>query len=189
MFRASPWINYEPGADNRNLALPPDHHPAHYNPAARLHYNMVNGGDDMGTPQISTLRDEETPPPQPFPTRGKFRVNLLLGERKGPGRPSGSVARKQPEVESEEEGEEQDELEEDQLIDDDDDSVQLKRPLSVTVLPAKPKPSPKKRARKSENKSEPKPGMFPCGPSYDPNAIPHLSTCRICPCRYLGPST
>ena len=82
MFRASPWINYEPGADNRNLALPPDHHPAHYNPAARLHYNMVNGDVDMGTPQISTLRDEETPPPQPLSTRGKFRVNLLVGESK-----------------------------------------------------------------------------------------------------------
>jgi Wiskott-Aldrich syndrome protein len=154
MFRASPWINYEPGGDNRNLALPPDHHPAHYNPAARLHYNMVNGDVDMGTPQISTLRDEETPPPQPLSTRGKFRVNLLVGEKNGVGRASGSGSRK-PEAESEEEEEEQDELEEDQLIDDDDDGIQLKRPLSVTLPPVKPKPSPKKRARKSD-KPEPK---------------------------------
>lgn len=109
----------------------------------------------MGTPQISTLRDEETPPPQPVPTRGKFRVNLLVGERKGPGHASSSGSRK-PDAESEEEGEEeQDELEEDQLIDDDDDGIQPKRPLAVTVPPAKPKPSPKKRARKNE-KPEPK---------------------------------
>jgi hypothetical protein len=157
MFRASPWINYEPGADNRNLALPPDHHPAHYNPAARLHYNMVNGDVDMVTPQISTLRDEETPPPQPVPTRGKFRVNLLVGERISAGQASSSGSRK-PDVESEDE-EEQDELEEDQLIDDDDDgAIQLKRPLSVTLPPAKSKPSPKKRARKGD-KLELKAGM------------------------------
>jgi hypothetical protein len=160
MFRASPWINYEPGTDNRNLALPPDHHPAHYNPAARLHYNMVNGDVDMGTPQISTLRDEETPPPHSVPTKGKFRVNLLLGERKGAGHPSGSASLKL-DVESEdeaEEEEEQDELEEDQLIDDDDDGVHPKRPLLMSLPPARPKPSPKKRARKSD-KPEPKTGM------------------------------
>ena len=117
---------------------------------------MVNGDVDMGTPQISTLRDEETPPPQPVPTRGKFRVNLLVGERTAANHPSSSAPRRSA-VESEDE-EEQDELEEDQLIDDDDDAIQLKRPLSVTLPPAKPKLSPKKRARKSD-KPEPKTGM------------------------------
>jgi len=118
---------------------------------------MVNGDVDMVTPQISTLRDEETPPPQPVPTRGKFRVNLLVGERIGAAQASSSGSRK-PDVESEDE-EEQDELEEDQLIDDDDDgAIQLKRPLSVTLPPAKSKPSPKKRARKGD-KLELKAGM------------------------------
>lgn len=161
MFRASPWINYEPGGDNRNLALPPDHHPAHYNNRARLHYNIMNDDVDMEAPQISTLREEETPPPQrPNPTRGKFRVNLLVGEKKGTGSPSASGSRKIG-GQSEEEDEEQDELEEDQLIDDEEEGGHLKRPLSVTVPPvsAKSKAAPRKRPRKSE-KSEAISGML-----------------------------
>lgn len=158
MFRASPWINYEPGADNRALALPADHHPAHYNNRARLHYNIMNSDADMDAPQISTLREEETPPPQdrPTPTRGKFRVNLLVGKKDSANRrevpiaPAGSGSQRQ--AESEDDEEEQDELEEDQLIDDDDDGIQLKRPLSVTVPPiaAKIKGPPRKRARKGD---------------------------------------
>lgn len=158
-FRASPWINYSynTGEDNRGqLTLPTDHHPAHYNNRARLHYNIMNDNTDMEAPQISTLRDEETPPPAPNPTRGKFRVNLLVGEKKsGGGSPSGSSSRKQlaPRAASEDdEDEEHDELEEDQLIDDDDEGIQVKKPLSVTVPPlsGKAKPPPKKRARKTD---------------------------------------
>jgi Wiskott-Aldrich syndrome protein len=146
---------------------------------------MVNGDVDMGTPQISTLRDEETPPPQAVPTRGKFRVNLLVGERKGAAHASGSGSRR-PAAESEdEEEEEQDELEEDQLIDDDDDSIQLKRPLSVTLPPVKPKPSPKKRARKSE-KPEPKVGMLIW--AFNPPVKSH-ATHRNNPWGCLGSST
>lgn len=163
MFRASPWINYEPGTDSRNLALPTDHHPAHYNNRARLHYNIMNDDVDMDAPQISTLREEETPPPQlPIPSRSKFRVNLLVGEKKGTSSPSASGSRK-PGMESAEEydEEEHDELEEDQLIDDVDDGIRVKHPLSMT-LPAtmpKPKPNPKKRSRKS-GKLEVKSGLL-----------------------------
>lgn len=152
MFRASPWINYEPGADSsRHLALPPDHHPAHYNNRARQHYNIMNDDVDMDAPQISTLREEDTPPPQlPIPSRSKFRVNLLVGEKKGTNPPSLSGSRKTGmESDQEDDDEEHDELEEDQLIDDVDDGV---RPLSVT-LPAptsKAKPNPKKRSRKGD---------------------------------------
>jgi Wiskott-Aldrich syndrome protein len=111
----------------------------------------MNDDVDMDAPQISILREEETPPPQlPTPSRSKFRVNLLVGEKKGTNPPSVSGSRK-PGVESDQEDdEEHDELEEDQLIDDVDDGVQVKRPLSVT-LPApapKAKPNPKKRSRK-----------------------------------------
>ena len=148
MFRASPWINYEPsGGDSRGqLTLPTDHHPAHYNNRARLHYNIMNHNVDMEAPQISTLRDEESPPPPPNPTRGKFRVNLLVGEKIQRKNPAPRVAS------DDDEDEEQDELEEDQLIDDDDDAMQAKKPLLVILPPlsGKAKPPPKKRARKPE---------------------------------------
>ena len=146
MFRASPWINYEPGGgDSRQLTLPTDHHPAHYNNRARLHYNTMNHNIDMEAPQISTLREEETPPPAPNPTRGKFRVNLLVGEKIPRKNPAPRVASE------DDEDEEQDELEEDQLIDDDDDGIQAKKPLSVILPPLSGKTRPpKKRARKPE---------------------------------------
>lgn len=116
----------------------------------------MNTDVDMGTPQISTLREEETPPPQP--SRGKFRVNLLVGEKSGSTGPSISSGKPRAESDEEEDELEQDELEEDQLIDDDDEAIQLKRTLSVTIPPPA-KPKPRKRARKSE-KIEPKIGMF-----------------------------
>lgn len=114
--------------------------------SAHIQFVAMPTDVDMGTPQISTLREEETPPPQP--TKGKFRVNLLVGEKAASAGPS-TIPKKPAVGESEEEEEEQDELEEDQLIDDDDEAIQLnKRPLSVTIPAAKPKP--RKRPRKSE---------------------------------------
>lgn len=130
------------------LQAEPLHHLAthqHCESPAHIQLIAMPTDVDMGTPQISTLREEETPPPQP--TKGKFRVNLLVGEKAASAGPS--IAPKKPTVgESEEEEEEQDELEEDQLIDDEDEAIQLKRPLSVTIPAAKPKP--RKRPRKSE---------------------------------------
>ncbi|KAF7965274.1 hypothetical protein HWV62_28836 [Athelia sp. TMB] len=153
-FRASPWITYE-GGNSRSHFPPSSVYPSsHINPSAQIQFSAMSGDVDMGTPQISTLREEETPPPQP--TKGKFRVNLLVGEKSASAGPS--VKPKKPAAgdSEEEEDEEHDELEEDQLIDDDDDDegVQLKRPLSVTIPATKPKP--RKRPRKSE-KVEAKP--------------------------------
>lgn len=79
---------------------------------------------EMDAPQISTLRDEETPEPQPTPARtSKFRVKLLVNEKKAKRSTAStpSVPRKQPAPSVESEDEDEDEEEEDQLIDDDED--------------------------------------------------------------------
>lgn len=145
-FRASPWISYDGISNSNSRSVLSIEHPAHYNSPAQVHFSTMSTDVDMGTPQISTLREEETPPPQP--SKGKFRVNLLVGEKAGSAGPSVKPKKSSVRESEEEEEEEQDELEEDQLIDDDDEAIQLKRPLSVTIPAAKPKP--KKRARKSE---------------------------------------
>jgi Wiskott-Aldrich syndrome protein len=107
----------------------------------------MDGDIDMDAPQISTLRDEETPPP----TRtSKFRVKLLINDSKGA---ASSSSRKQ----GEDEDEDEDEDEEDQLIDDDDDDNSINpnpltssaRPLDV---PGKRRPSHKRKPRKSEKR-------------------------------------
>src|ERR1700733_5144090 len=74
-FRASAWISYEPDS--------------------RLHGASDMDQDvDMDAPQISTLPEEETPPPQPTRT-SKFRVKLLVNEAKGGSPSSNSVSRLQ----------------------------------------------------------------------------------------------
>ena len=65
MFRASPWITYDPPAsDNQSQTMDND--------------------TEMDAPQISTLHDDgESSPSNASPTRtGKFRVKLLVNEAK-----------------------------------------------------------------------------------------------------------
>lgn len=120
-FRVSPWVTYNP--------IPGDHN----EPLARSNahfYNMPEDRDvDMDAPQISTLREEDTPEPQPART-SKFRVKLLVNDGKRSGS-SGSGPQQQVVAGSDEEDEEEDE--EDQLIDDDDDD--LKPPRRAPIVP------------------------------------------------------
>jgi hypothetical protein len=83
----------------------------------------------MDAPQISTLREEETPPPQQPARTSKFRVKLLVNEN------TGGAGKK--DVLEEEDGEDELEDEEDQLIDDE-------IPAS-DVSPSKGKLTPKKK--------------------------------------------
>lgn len=148
MFRASPWISYEPSLDSR--------YPNSSDPIAP-DFDDMDEDVDMDAPQISTLREEETPPPQPSHARThKFRVKLLVNENKGSGSPSSSAARKAVAGQTEDEdGEDEDEEdEEDQLIDDDDDMnptppapLPLPRHLDV---PQKRRPSHKRKPKKTE---------------------------------------
>jgi len=88
---------------------------------------------DMDAPQISTLREEETPEPQPNPNRtSKFRVKLLVGEGKRASSAS-STPRKAPQGDSDDEEEEDDE--EDQLIDDDEEETKAPAPTPAGITP------------------------------------------------------
>jgi len=127
-FRASPWIPYEPSESKLQ-------------PAQTGH--NVNQDVDMDAPQISTLREEETPPPQPTRT-SKFRVKLLVNDTKRAGSSSGSVSRT-----PQDEGDDEDEEEEDQLIDDDDDMNTNPSASLSRHIDANPK-------RKSPNKRKPR---------------------------------
>lgn len=122
-FRASPWIPYEPNGETQQDHSRPD-----------VRFRNMNEDVDMDAPQISTLREEETPEPQPSQT--KFRVKLLMNENKPrAGPPPGPSARKEePQAESEDDDEEDDE-EEDQLIDDDDDEPRTDAPTTTVSAP------------------------------------------------------
>ncbi len=104
MFRASPWITYDPPASDSQPSQP------------------MGNDTKMDAPQISTLHDDgESPPSTASPARtGKFRVKLLVNEAKmgtkfitfngEPGEEAG--------VAEEAEEDEPDEDEEDELIED-----------------------------------------------------------------------
>ncbi len=135
MFRVSPWITYDPAPDVRieNLTRTNTHF-----------YNMPEDVE-MDAPQISTLKDEDTPEPQPPARQGKFRVKLLMGEGKSKRAASASSSpAHKPTAHAgesdEEEDDDDDEEEEDQLIDDDDDDD-----TKSTILPGPPVSSPEKR--------------------------------------------
>lgn len=122
MFRASPWISYDPASgDPRTEDL---------TTTAITHNHSESDMDedvDMDAPHISTLREEDSPPPQSSPSHtGKFRVNLVVNEPK-PGTKfitfngeTGEEARESDEADEEEDVEEE---EEDQLIDDDEEGI------------------------------------------------------------------
>ena len=104
MFRASPWITYDPPASDSQPSQPMDN------------------DTEMDAPQISTLHDEgESPPSNASPARtGKFRVKLLVNEAKMGTKfitfngETGEEAR----VAEEAEEDEPDEDEEDELMED-----------------------------------------------------------------------
>ncbi|KAG1754715.1 uncharacterized protein EDB91DRAFT_248784 [Suillus paluster] len=126
---------------------------------------------DMDAPQISTLREENTPPPS---RTSKFRVKLLVTEKKGKGKsssPSVPASNKkvapQPPVppppppapqtrpQSDDDVEEEDE--EDQLIDDEDELQQSAATPAVTVSTGGTKrkaPARKPKPRKSEKQDK-----------------------------------
>jgi hypothetical protein len=87
-----------------------------------------SGDVNMDAPQISTLREEETPPPQQPARTSKFRVKLLVNE---------NTAGASVKDVLEDDGEDELEDEEDQLIDDE-------VPAS-DVSPSKGKLTPKKK--------------------------------------------
>jgi hypothetical protein len=155
MFRASPWVTYDPSADHRNQ-----------NPARSTPPPPPKPTDDtanMDAPHISTLREEESPPPPaPNPSRtSKFRVKLLVNDGK---RRSDSVPSVRKRSQAPEDDEEQDEEEEDQLIDDED--VRTKSASSIAVAASSsstasrqadsaPKRKPKKKAKEDNKKASP----------------------------------
>ncbi|KZT27544.1 hypothetical protein NEOLEDRAFT_95267 [Neolentinus lepideus HHB14362 ss-1] len=139
MFRASPWISYDPSNTGRNdEELQPN------SDSFRYSYHMSEDVD-MDAPQISTLREEDSPPPV---RTSKFRVKLLVNENKGA--PSSSPS-KQTTGESEEEEEEE---EEDQLIDDDDDVKPMQSSASHGSLPAARNSAKRKQAPKRPKKEK-----------------------------------
>jgi len=134
-FRASPWVSYEPTV-------------THYN---RQQPSEMDDDADMEAPQISTLHEEETPPPQ---TRKK--VTLTVRKRPAPSPASneqwGNPTKKRATDDAEPEEEE------DQLIDDDDNDDSARptpssQPGRLADDAQKRKTSPKKKPRKSDKKS------------------------------------
>lgn len=99
---------------------------------------------DMDAPQISTLREETTP--EPNPARSKFRVKLLVGD-KGESSKASSVSSKRGRGDSEDDEDEDDDddEEEDQLIDDDDDEVVKPVPAIPPQVIVPPRGSPVRR--------------------------------------------
>lgn len=108
MFRASPWITYDPPASDSQPSQPMDN------------------DTEMDAPQISTLHDDgESPPSNASPARtGKFRVKLLVNEAKMGTKfitfngETGEEARVAEEAEEDEpDDDEEDELMEDEAAD------------------------------------------------------------------------
>ena len=128
---------------------------------------------EMDAPQISTLTEDMSPPPQQSPVArvSKFRVKLRLPEQgmaaatsnrdkiQSKDNPetafsssslvSSSPMKKSPTGDSEEDDEEDDEEEEDQLADDDDGLVMSNLPSSATSTPARGSPSKPRGARQT----------------------------------------
>ncbi|KAF8665492.1 hypothetical protein AX16_000507 [Volvariella volvacea WC 439] len=153
-FRASPWVSYEPNLSTSTSTsssspltqLRPTHSqqsrpaaatsviPSRSGPSSAapimttINTRIEDDSMDMDAPQISILRDEETPPPQPKSTSGSRRSKASAA----PKHPSWARPPIRKESVSEDELNEEPEEEEDQLIDDDDD--ELMKPVPPTAL-------------------------------------------------------
>lgn len=124
---------------------------------------------DMDAPQISTLREETTPPP---PSRtSKFRVKLLVTEKKGKGKsssPSVATTNKKavplpppppppppvPQARAHSDDDVEEEDEEDQLIDDEDELQQSASTPAITGGTKRKAPARKPKPRKSEKQDK-----------------------------------
>jgi hypothetical protein len=112
MFRVTPWSHYKPsGKDSRDRNSSQDNQ----------NNSDMDDDVDMEAPQISILQDDKTPPPSSLRT-SKFRVKLLVNDKKH----GSSQASRDDEREDDEE--------EDELIDDEDD--ELKSTTSTQVAPS-----------------------------------------------------
>ncbi|KAG1813152.1 uncharacterized protein BJ212DRAFT_1366807 [Suillus subaureus] len=118
---------------------------------------------DMDAPQISTLREETTPPP---PSRtSKFRVKLLVTDKKGKGKsssPSVATTNKKtvplpppppppppaPQARAHSDDDVEEEDEEDQLIDDEDELQQSASTPAITGGTKRKAPARKPKTRK-----------------------------------------
>ena len=103
MFRASPWITYDPPASDSQPSQPMDN------------------DTEMDAPQISTLHDDGESPPSNSPARtGKFRVKLLVNETKMSTKfiPFNGETGEEARVTEEAEEDEPDEDEEDELMEE-----------------------------------------------------------------------
>ncbi|KZS93322.1 hypothetical protein SISNIDRAFT_454481 [Sistotremastrum niveocremeum HHB9708] len=128
---------------------------------------------DNEAPEISTLREEVTPPPAPPAVQSKFRIKL-------PGRPAPPpeadalppppdsrhlqtpTTSRYPSEDEPMHEEEEDEIEEDQLIDDDDDFGSPNKHLSARSTPSvsPSKKATKGRGKKSQNAKLPDPSSM-----------------------------
>jgi hypothetical protein len=131
MFRASPWVTYDPSVNIQPEPLDMDE------------------DVDMDAPQISTLREEVTPPPVPKSAAASRRSKASAKPRTASwSRP----VRKEPLTEEEYEDAEE---EEDQLIDDDDDDDM--KPVPPAALSTS-RSSDSASKRKSPAKKKPRKG-------------------------------
>jgi hypothetical protein len=210
MFRASPWISYEPS--QRQSALPrtnSNDDAASHDTTSSSQDPHIRGGD-MDAPEISTLREEEeeTPPPDSAGLSfSKFRVNLRLPARTGQGAAASSGSVVGPPVGPPSAGrralsppDSDDEDEEDQLIDDDELAIvtetgrgpNTSSPASLAVAgsPAAT-PSPRKRGGATRGRQRRggatgrrgRPGREP------PDAAAMMSTFELTKTDQAGPSS
>ncbi len=169
MFRASPWITYDPPASDSQT------------PSQQL-----DNDTEMDAPQISTLHDDgESPPSNASPARtGKFRVKLLINEARMGTKFitfNGETGEEAGIGEEAEEDEPEEDEEEDQLIDDQDDTSTHAASTSGAVPakagtkrpPAKTKSSQAKRkARPSGAPSAPTPALQATTAPSEPRTSP-----------------
>ncbi|KAF9270856.1 hypothetical protein L218DRAFT_983255 [Marasmius fiardii PR-910] len=136
-FRVGPWVPYEPPSTSSQTST----------------FGVMDHDVDMDAPQISTLREEETPPP-PKANNPRFKLKLVVKD-KTKTITSSSAGKTHPG--EEEEGEDEEDDQEDQLIDDDDDG-----PIPASLLSSKRKAAPvatpsgsgKRKSRKSDHGSK-----------------------------------
>ncbi|KAH9056963.1 hypothetical protein EDB87DRAFT_1140256 [Lactarius vividus] len=142
MFRASPWITYDPPASDNQT------------PSQQL-----DNDTEMDAPQISTLHDDGESPPSPART-GKFRVKLLINEARMGTKFitfNGETGEEAGIGEEAEEDEPEEDEEEDQLIDDQDDASTHAASTSGAV-PAKAgtkRPAAKTKSSQAKRKVRP----------------------------------
>ncbi|TFK26747.1 hypothetical protein FA15DRAFT_702502 [Coprinopsis marcescibilis] len=145
MFRASPWVTYQPTPDPSQTRGQP---PPNTLGGQTLVMDMAMDVD-MDAPQIQTLKDEDSPPPQRPQKKAKKSWKAAAPA------PRNESARKKAAA-SEEEFDEPQEDEEDQLIDDDEEggarpsSSALPGPSRSAESTPKKKPGPKARKPKKE---------------------------------------